>query len=153
MTQPLKVLVVEDYEPFRQVVCSLLRRRADQVIEASDGLEAVEKAKELQPGLVLFDISLPKLNGIESAKKVRKLVPHAKLVFVSQESSSDVVRETFRLGAQGYVHKEHILTDLFPAIDAVLGRHRFLSNGLEVRKSADDRPTPRKPLRFSRRRT
>jgi DNA-binding NarL/FixJ family response regulator len=122
MMQPLKVLVVEDYEPFRQVVCSSLRRRTEfHVIEASDGLEAVEKAKELQPGLVLFDISLPKLNGFDSDRQVQKLVPAAKLLFVSQESSTEVIQETFRLGAQGYVQKQHVLTDLFPAIDAVLG--------------------------------
>src|SRR5689334_24400316 len=74
--QPLTVLVVEDYEPFRRAVCLSLRRRTEfQVIEASDGLEAVEKARELRPGLILFDISLPKMNGFDSARQVQKSFP------------------------------------------------------------------------------
>jgi DNA-binding NarL/FixJ family response regulator len=100
-------------------------------MEAGDGSEAVDKAVELQPDVVLFDIGLPRLNGIESAKQVRSLVPSAKVVFVTQESSSDVIRETFRLGARGYIHKEHACTDLLPAIDAVLGGRRFVSSALD----------------------
>src|SRR5215467_1699072 len=126
MTPALKVLMVEDYEPFRQAVRLLLRHRTGfQITEASDGLEAIEKAKELQPDLVLFDIGLPKLNGLESAKRVRTLVPQARLLFLSQESSSEVVQETFRLGALGYVHKQNAMRDLPLAIDAILGGQRF----------------------------
>jgi PAS domain S-box-containing protein len=143
--QPLTVLVVEDYEPFRRAVCLSLRRRTEfQVIEASDGLEAVEKARELQPGLILFDISLPKMNGFDSARQVQKILPAAKLLFVSQESNSEVIQETFSLGAQGYVQKQHVLTDLFPAIDAILGGQRFLGSGLEIGKAADIRRAPEK---------
>src|SRR5215471_7104732 len=109
MKAALRILVVEDYEPFRRVICSTLRERDFRVTETSDGLEAVEKAQELQPDLVLFDIGLPRLNGIESAKQVRSLVPNAKVMFVSQESSPDVVLEAFRLGAHGYVHKQNVL--------------------------------------------
>jgi PAS domain S-box-containing protein len=116
----------------------LLQERAEfQVMEASDGLDGVEKAQELQPDLILFDISLPKLSGIESAKRVSRLVPHAKLLFLTQESSADVIREVFRLGAQGYVHKQDAMTDLFPAIEAVLGGRRFVSSGLEFRDGLD----------------
>src|SRR5262245_47739015 len=118
MNDPLRILVVEDYEPIRRAICSWLLERHFQVMETADGLEAIEKAVELKPDLVLFDISLPNLNGIESAKRLRLLVPNAKLVFVTQESCSYVIRETFRLGARGYVHKEHASTDLLPAIDA-----------------------------------
>jgi PAS domain S-box-containing protein len=145
----LKILVVEDYEPFRQAICSSLRQRAEfQVIETADGLDAVEKAKELQPDLVLFDISLPKLNGIESAKQVHLFVPHAKVMFVSQESSSEVVREVFRLGAQGYVHKQHAMTDLFPAIEAVLGGKQFVSSDLEFSDDTDKTSLPEGEERF-----
>jgi DNA-binding NarL/FixJ family response regulator len=107
----------------------------------SDGLEAVQKAKELQPDLILLDIGLPKLNGIEVAKRVRRFAPIARLLFVSQESSSDVVRETFRLGAQGYVHKPRAQSDLLPAIDAVLGGKRFASSYLEFSEGTDP-PAP-----------
>src|SRR5215467_2551855 len=137
MKAALRILVVEDYEPFRRVICSSLRERDFRVIETSDGLAAVEKAQELQPDLVLFDIGLPKLNGIESAKQVRSLVPNAKVMFVTQESSPEVIQETFRLGAQGYVHKQHAVTDLFPAIDAVLGGQRFVSSTLGFSDGTD----------------
>src|SRR5215471_2199978 len=137
MTAALVFLVVEDYEPFRQAVCSLLRQRDYRVMEAVDGLEAIEKAIELQPDFLLFDIDLPKVNGIESAKQVLSLVPNAKLIFVTQESSVEVIRETFRLGAQGYIHKQHAWADLLPAIDAVLGGRRFVSSTLDSSVDTD----------------
>ena len=99
MTTGLRILVVEDYEPFRRAICSWLQERDFEVMEAADGVETIERAIELQPELVLFDIGLPTLNGIESAKRVRSLVPRAKVVFLTQESSPDTIRETFRLGA------------------------------------------------------
>ena len=132
MTAAWRILVVEDYAPFREAICSSLRQRTEfQIIESPDGLDAVEKAKQLQPDLVLFDIGLPKLNGIEAARQVRTLVPNGKVMFVSQEASSDVIRETFRLGGQGYVHKQHAMTDLIPAIEAVLAGEQFVSSGLD----------------------
>jgi len=131
MTTGLRILVVEDYEPVRRAICSWLRERDFQVVETADGLDAIEKAVELQPDLVLFDIGLPMLNGIESAKRVRSLVPSAKVVFVTQESSSDLIQETFRMGAQGYIDKQHASRDLLPAIDAVLGGQRFVSSTLD----------------------
>src|SRR5215831_15567168 len=135
---PIKILLVEDYLPFRRAIYLLLRERPEcQVFEASDGLEALWKAEELQPDLILFDVSLPKLNGIESARRARTLVPDAKLLFLSQESSPDVALETFLLGAQGYVRKQNVLTDLFPAIEAVLRGELYLSAGLEFSKRAD----------------
>src|SRR5277367_5137812 len=104
------VLVVEDFEPLRLLLCSKLQEsEAFKVIDqASDGLEAVQKAAELQPDLVLLDLVLPKLNGMEVAKRVRKMSPGTAILFVSQESSVDFVREALRVGALGYVHKSHI---------------------------------------------
>jgi DNA-binding NarL/FixJ family response regulator len=138
----LRVLVVEDYEPFRRFICLALQQRAEfHVIgEVSDGLEAVQRAQEFQPDLILLDIGLPKLNGIEVAKRVRRLAPNARLLFVSQESSPDVVRETFRLGAQGYVHKTRAQSDLLPALEAVVGGKRFVSSGLEFSEGTDPAP-------------
>jgi len=103
----LSVLVVEDYEPFRRFICSTLRKRSGlQIVgEVSDGLEAVQKSQELQPGLILLDVGLPTLNGIEAARQIRKLSPESKILFVSQESSSDVVQEALTIGAQGYIAK------------------------------------------------
>jgi DNA-binding NarL/FixJ family response regulator len=84
----VRVLVVDDYEPFRRFVCSTLRKRPElQIIgEASDGLEAVHKAEDMQPDLIVLDIGLPTLDGIEAARRIRKLSPQSKILFVSQES-------------------------------------------------------------------
>jgi DNA-binding NarL/FixJ family response regulator len=106
-----------------------LQEKAEcQVIaEASEGLEAVRKARELEPDLMLLDVGLPKLSGIEAAKRIRDLVPHAKILFISQEFSPALLEETFPLGALGYVHKTAIGSDLLPAVNAVLGGTPFVS--------------------------
>ena len=105
----VRVLVVEDYATFRRFVCSTLGKRPElQIVgEASDGLDAVQMTEELRPDLIVLDIGLPALNGIEAARRIRKLSPKSKKLFVSQESSADVVEEALRLGALGYVVKSH----------------------------------------------
>lgn len=92
-----------------------------------DGLEAVQKAEELRPDLILLDIGLPTLNGIEVARRIRKLSPESKIIFVSQESSADVVQAALALGAQGYVVKAQAATDLVAAVEAVLAGKTFVS--------------------------
>ena len=129
--QTFQILLAEDFEPFRQFVCSTLRHRVEfQVTEALDGLEALRKTDQLQPDLILLDIGLPGLNGIEVAKCACKIAPAAKILFLSQESSADVVREALSAGANSYVQKVHAGRDLLPAIDVVLKGGRFVSNGL-----------------------
>ena len=125
------MLVIEHYEPFRCFICSTLRKRSGlQIVgETADGLEAVRKAEELQPDLVVLDIGLPSLNGIEAARRIRKLSPESKILFVSQESSGDVVQEALALGALGYVVKTHA-GSLLAAVGAVLGGGQYISSGL-----------------------
>lgn len=129
---PIRVLVVEDYEPFRRFIRSTLRKGPElQIVgEASDGLEAVNKAEELQPDLIALDIGLPSLNGIEAARRIRKVSPESKIVFLSQESSADVVQEALALGALGYVVKAHAGSELLAAVEAVLEGRQFVSSGL-----------------------
>jgi DNA-binding NarL/FixJ family response regulator len=111
----LRVLVVDDFEGFRRFVRSVLQRKPDcQIIEASDGMEAVQEARESQPNLILLDIGLPRLNGIEAARQIRELAPLAKIVFLTQERSPEIVREALILGANGYVHKPRAANDLLP---------------------------------------
>ena len=128
----VRVLVVDDYEPFRRFVCSTLGRRPDlQVVgEASDGLEAVRKAEELQPDLIVLDIGLPRLNGIEATRRIRKLAPESKIIFLSQESSSEVVQEALGSGALGYVVKAHAGSELLAAVEIVRQGREFVSSGL-----------------------
>jgi DNA-binding NarL/FixJ family response regulator len=143
----VRILVVEDHEPFRRYFCSTLEQRADfQVIgQASDGLEAIQKTQELQPDLVLLDVGLPKLNGLEAAKQVRKLAPLAKILFISQEFSFDTVEAALILGASGYVHKLRVQSDLLPAIESVL-RGKYFVSGV-VRGEFGDSTLAKGPIR------
>jgi two-component system nitrate/nitrite response regulator NarL len=124
-----RVMVVEDYQSFREFVCLKLALRPElQVIcEVSDGLEAVLKAEELKPDLILLDMGLPTLNGFEVAHRILGLAPKSKIIFSSQESSPDIVQEAMRLGACGYVFKTHAEADMLVAIDAVLSGKQFVS--------------------------
>ena len=124
----ISVLVVEDFAPFRQFICSTLGKKRDlQVIcEVSDGLEAVQKAEEWKPDLILLDIGLPTLNGIEAARRIRKLSPESKIIFLSQESSPDVVQEALNLGAWGYVLKARAASELLAAVESVISDKHFV---------------------------
>ena len=131
---PVRILVVEDFRAFRSFLCSMFSKTPElQVIcEVSDGLEAVRKAEELQPDLILLDIGLPGLNGIEAARQIRKLVPQCKILFVSQESSADVIEEALSLGAMGYVIKAHAGSELLVAMEAVREGRQFVGSGASL---------------------
>jgi DNA-binding NarL/FixJ family response regulator len=142
----IRILIVDDYEPLRRVVRSILQPRNDlQIVgEASDGLEAVQKAKALRPDLVLLDIALPTLNGLQVARRLCDVVPRPKILFLSVESSEDVVREAFNVGGTGYVYKLQVGSELLPAIETVLGGKQFVGGGLKDEFSKDTAlPVPR----------
>jgi CheY-like chemotaxis protein len=123
----IKVLIVDDYEDWRRRVRELLQERPElQIIcEVSDGFEAVQKAEELRPELIVLDVGLPKLNGIEAARQIRQLSPNSKIVFLSTENSPDVAQEALGTGAMGYVYKPRAHSALLAAIDAVLRGYKF----------------------------
>ena len=131
----VRVLIVDDYEPFRRFVCSTIRKMQNMqfIGEASDGLEAVRKAEELKPDLVVLDIGLPTVSGIEVARGILKLRPDCKILFLSQESSADVAQAAFSSGAMGYVVKAHAGSELLPALEAVCKGRYFVSKGLSGR--------------------
>jgi len=125
----VRVLVVDDYERFRRFVCSKLEQSPDfQIVgEASDGLEAVQKAEKLQPDLIFLDIGLPELNGIEACHRMSSVVPAAKIIFVTQNNDAETVRAALSNGASGYVLKLDANNELLPAVKAVLQGDRFVS--------------------------
>jgi DNA-binding NarL/FixJ family response regulator len=139
LPSPIRILVVDDYDAWRNQVRFLLQARPEwQVIcEASDGLEAVRKAEELKPDLVLLDIGLPKLNGIEAAQQIRQLSPTSRIIFLSLHDSPDVVQAAFSTGALGYVHKRDAGRELLPAVDAVLRGKQFVWGALKGSELTD----------------
>lgn len=128
----IRVLVVDDYEPWRRFASTALLKQPElQVIgEVSDGLEAVHKAEEMQPDLILLDIGLPTLNGIEAAREIRKVSPGSKILFVSENRSVDIAEEALSTGAGGYIVKSDAAGELQPAVKAVLEGKRFVSTSL-----------------------
>jgi len=134
--------VVDDYERWRRFVCSTLQTNpAYQVIrEVSDGFEAVQRSHELRPDLIVLDIGLPILNGIEAARRIRIHAPEAKILFLSENRALDVVEEALRRGGNGYVLKSDAAGELLPAIEAVLQGKCFVSASLVA--MSGDRPDP-----------
>jgi DNA-binding NarL/FixJ family response regulator len=128
VVRSFKILVVDDFEPFHEVISQILAERNDFCVSyASDGLEAVRRTRKLRPQLVLLDIGLPKLNGIQVAKRIRRVSPASKILFCTQESSSEVVAEALLIGGDGYLLKSNIVDELLQAIDTVLEGGTFVS--------------------------
>ena len=125
----IRVLVVEDYAPWRRFICSILeKKRGLRIIgEVLDGFVAVQKAQELQPDLILLDIGLPTINGIEVARRIRDQAPNSKILFLTENRCVEVVQEALRTGALGYVAKSDAATELLPALDAVRQGKQFVS--------------------------
>jgi DNA-binding NarL/FixJ family response regulator len=128
----VRVLVVDDLDLWQGFITEHLREQpATRIVGfASDGLEAVRKAEELQPDLILLDISLPKLSGLEAARQIRRLAPKSKILFVSGESAAAIVRAAFSVGGSGYVAKMDFAEELLTGIEAVLHGKRFVSASL-----------------------
>jgi len=128
----VQILIVDDFLPWHRFVTSVLEEQPLLRIVggAADGLEAVQKARESQPDLILLDIGLPTLNGIEAARRIRELSPKAKILFVSENRSWDIVEEALRIGSGGYVVKADAKRELLAAVEAVLKGKRFVSSSL-----------------------
>jgi DNA-binding NarL/FixJ family response regulator len=126
---PVRVLVVDDFAPWRRLVDTMLQKTPElQVVgEAADGLEAVQKAQELQPDLILLDIGMPGLNGIDAARRIRNLSPKSIILFVSENHSADIAMESLRVGGHGYVIKSDAGSELLAAVEAVMLGKQFVS--------------------------
>jgi DNA-binding NarL/FixJ family response regulator len=134
----IRILVVDDFKDWRRQVRHLFQARPEWevIAEADDGAEAIQKAEELKPDLIVLDVGLPKLNGIEAARQIRQLSPSSKIVLLSQNNDPDVVRAALDTGALGYVHKTDVRSDLLPSIEAVLQGRQFVSSSIKGYKPA-----------------
>jgi DNA-binding NarL/FixJ family response regulator len=128
----VRILIVEDSQSWRRAIRSILQECPDLAVicECSDGLEAIRKSEELQPDLVVLDIGLPSLNGLEAGRRIRKVTPGTKILFLTAHFSADLVREALQSGAFGYVVKSNAASDLLSAVNAVMCDQRFVSSGL-----------------------
>jgi DNA-binding NarL/FixJ family response regulator len=128
----IRVLVVDDYEPWHRFISTMLQKQPElQIIGAvCDGLEAVQRAQELQPDLILLDIGLPTVNGLDAARRIRECAPQSKILFVSENRSPEIAEKALGTGASGYLVKSDATSGLLPAIKAVLEGKRFISASL-----------------------
>ena len=130
MIRAVNIMLVDDFEPWRNFAASLLQKNpAWQIVsEASDGLEALQKAEEFQPDLIVLDIGLPRLSGIEAAPSIRKVAPESKILFLSENRDLEVAGAALSAGGHGYVVKSDGENELLVAVEAVLQGKRFVSS-------------------------
>jgi len=130
-------LVVDDFAVWRRFVNTLLTVTPEWQIhgEAASGAEALTRAQELQPDLVLLDINLPDINGIEVARQLQVIIPNARIVFLTSESSSHLANAALSTGALGYLLKSQIVDELLPALESVFSGKRFISKGIMLQGS------------------
>jgi DNA-binding NarL/FixJ family response regulator len=128
----VRILLADDYEPWRQYVSSLLLKHPEWKIigEVSDGIEAVRKCQELSPDVVLLDLNLPKINGVEAASHIRQSNPTTKIVFTTAYHDSDVMQTVLHNQADGYVLKWEVTRDLIAAVETALCGGKFVSKRL-----------------------
>lgn len=131
----VRVLLVDDFEPCRDLASLVLKQQPEYEIiaEVANGLEAVQKAEELKPDLVVLDVGLPQLNGIEAARRIVRCSPGTTILFLTGNHDTEIAREALRAGARGYVHKFDLVAELGLAVKAVLSGRQFLSRRLRNR--------------------
>ena len=129
----IRTLVVEDHKAFLDFISETARNcpNVEVIGEVQDGFSAVQRAAQLQPDLILLDIGLPGLNGIDAARRIRSVAPGAKIIFVTQECSPDIVQAAFDLGAWGYVMKIQAGVELRLALNAVVKGNKFFGDAFQ----------------------
>jgi DNA-binding NarL/FixJ family response regulator len=125
-------LIVDDSDPWRSVVAAILRHSDNfQIVgEARDGPEAVQKTSELQPDIILLSVGMSPIRGFEAARQIRKLAPHARIVFLAEFASPEALAIAVMMGASCYVLKTDAAIELVPAVEAASQGKRFLSRAM-----------------------
>lgn len=127
-----KILVVDDFHPWHQFALEILKHEKNLTIVAfaSDGREAVEKAVQWQPEIILMDVSLPVMSGFEATGRIREASPNSRILFVSEHRGSDLIQMAFDVGGSGYILKSDSNSDLLRGVRAVLRGEQFVSKSL-----------------------
>jgi DNA-binding NarL/FixJ family response regulator len=134
----MRCLLVDDHESVRMGVTAILSSRPDIQIcgEASNGKEAIEKARELQPDLIILDVTMPVLDGINSAKEIRKFLPEVPILFFSMHNGVYLVHEAKLAGVQGFVSKTEARATLLHAVDALAKKQTYFPESSASRRTA-----------------
>jgi DNA-binding NarL/FixJ family response regulator len=135
----MRILVVDDNSQVRAAISSILvtDSRLEVISEAANGIEALDLAEILQPDLILLDVGLPDLNGLEVAKRIHEIAPRSVVLFLSQHSSGEIVRSTLKCGGMGYVVKSDAALELLPAILAAGSGQKYLSKRVRSAETDD----------------
>jgi DNA-binding NarL/FixJ family response regulator len=134
----VRILVVDDHPVVRHGLRMLLSRPEWEIIdEAADGIEAVDKANLLKPDVIVLDVSMPRMDGLEACRRIRKSVPESEILIVTQHDSAQMMREAITAGARGYVVKSNVARDLPTAVEAVSRHEPFTSRNHGKAGSSD----------------
>jgi len=128
-----RILLADDFSTVRRGVRAILESREDfeVVAEAENGVDALEQAQKVQPDLAVVDISMPRMNGLELTREIRRTLPQTEILILTQHNSQGVLEKAFEAGARGYVVKSAVAADLISAIDAVREHRKFASSCIE----------------------
>jgi len=128
-----RVMIVDDHAVIRRGVQSILRAFPEWEVcaEAADGQEAVKLAQSIQPEIIIMDVSMPGLNGLEATRMIRNILPNIKILLLTLHSSAELVRSAFRAGARGYVLKSDAENELVRALNVVVGDGTYVSPGVD----------------------
>jgi len=152
MIKTIKVLIAEDHTIVRQGLARLLSDQPglEVVGQAVNGREAVEMAEKLNPDVIIMDIAMPKMNGIEASKKIRKLLPRTKILILSMYSHEHYIHELLEVGVSGYLLKDSSGRDIVKAIDDALNNKTFLSPAISKRMAETTLPSHKNTSREER---